>query len=81
MDVLLLWFRFIIAVVVALGLAVKDGPPTLGGHVPAAHAKPLIALRDSGDDDADDADGGEEGIDHVREAERKRALKRLEGRP
>jgi hypothetical protein len=27
MDVILLWVRFIIAVVVALGVAVKDGPP------------------------------------------------------
>ncbi|KAF8540501.1 hypothetical protein BDD12DRAFT_880452 [Trichophaea hybrida] len=57
MEVVWLWFRFIIAVVVALGLAVKDGPP-----------QSVIALND------------EEGIDHVREEERARALKRLEGK-
>jgi len=56
-DVLWLWVRFIIAVVVALGLAVKDGPP-----------QSVVTL------------GDEEGIDHVREEERARALKRLEGK-
>ncbi|KAI5844871.1 hypothetical protein BZA05DRAFT_421556 [Tricharina praecox] len=66
MDVVWLWVRFIIAVVVALGVAVKDGsshplpPPRKGG---------LVGV---GDD--------EEGIDHVREEERSRALKRLEGK-
>ncbi|KAI5779998.1 hypothetical protein EDC01DRAFT_594713, partial [Geopyxis carbonaria] len=53
LDNLWLWVRFIIAVVVALGVAVKDGP--------------AMVMHDDG-----------EGIDHVREEERERALKRLE---
>ncbi|KAI5789571.1 hypothetical protein FPQ18DRAFT_341432 [Pyronema domesticum] len=52
LEVVWLWVRFIIAVVVALGLAVKDGPPDM------------------------EEEGG---FDEVREEERERALRRLEG--
>lgn len=58
LDTLWLWLRVVIAVVVALGVAVKEGP---GAVVTAG-------------------DGEEEGIDHVREEERERALRRLEAR-
>jgi len=70
MDVIWLWVRFIIAVVVALGVAVKDGsspPPPL----PARKVGGMPGMG-MGEDD--------EGIDHVREEERSRALKKLEGK-
>ncbi|TGZ80678.1 hypothetical protein EX30DRAFT_396133 [Ascodesmis nigricans] len=62
-DAIWLWIRFIIAVVVALGLAFKDGPQV------------VITDADHEREEEEEKDA----FDHVRDEERERALMKLEG--